>query len=116
MNGDHYMCASVGDSSVFMDGPGGVVELTLGKRRKPRIGSGGQDPVVTSRRVAGALLLTSDGLPMPPETVFALLRGKLDGESSVDVAKMVTDSSKQHGLFDDLAVVVVDPPEKFQSV
>lgn len=116
VHGNRYICASVGDSAVFMDSSTGVVELTQGQRRKPRIGSGIQTPIVSSGAVTGTLLLASDGLNMPPAAVFALLRGKQDAECSVDLAKLVTDRSKQQGLFDDLTVVVVEASDILGSV
>lgn len=107
VHGDHYMCASVGDSAVFMESSSGVVELTLGQRRKPRIGAGIQDPVVSLGKVAGPLLLATDGLSIPPEMVFALLRGKQDDDESKDLATYITSHAEQRGLHDDLAVVVL---------
>jgi len=107
VHGERYMCASVGDSAVFMGAPSGVVELTLGQRRKPRIGGGIQDPVVSSGKVAGPLLLATDGLNIPPEMVFALMRSKQDDNESKDLATYITSHAEQHGLHDDLAVVVL---------
>lgn len=116
VHGDHYVCASVGDSAVYMEGPNGVVELTQGQRRKPRIGSGIQTPIVSSGKLTGTLLLSSDGLNMPPSAVFDFLKGKQDEECSRDLAKLITDRSKQQGLFDDLTVVVVELPGKTHTV
>lgn len=108
VHGDRYMCASVGDSAVFMDSSSGVVELTLGQRRRPRIGSGIQDPVVALGEVSGPMFLATDGQNMAPAEVFALLRSKQDDESSVDLATYITSHAAQRGLHDDLAVVVLD--------
>lgn len=107
VHGDHYLCSSVGDSSVFMDSSSGVVELTLAQRRKPRIGAGIQDPVVSSGKVAGPLLLATDGLNIPPEMVIALMRRKQDDNESKDLATYITGHAVQRGLHDDLAVVVL---------
>jgi hypothetical protein len=41
VNSDHYMCASVGDSSAFVEASSRVVELILGQRRKPPIEEAG---------------------------------------------------------------------------
>lgn len=117
VNGDHYMCASVGDSSAFMDSPNGVVELTLGQRRKPRIGSGIQDPVVATGTIAGMLLVATDGLCMTPAAVFASLKDGREDEHLANLATMVTDCAARQGLMDDLAVVVVErhAPERIES-
>lgn len=76
MNGEHYACASVGDSSVFMDSSEGAIELTLGQRRKPRIDSGVQDPALAVGEVSGPMFLAADGLNVAPAEVFALLGGQ----------------------------------------
>lgn len=117
VNGDNYMCASVGDSSAFMEASSGVVELTLGQRRKPRIGSGIQDPVVATGTISGTLLVATDGLCMTPAAVFALLKDRREDEHLAGLATLVTDCAARQGLMDDVAVVVVErhAPEHIES-
>jgi len=114
VRGDCFVCASVGDSSVFMDDPGGIVELTLGQHRKPRIGSGIRDPVCREGRVTGPLLLASDGLAMSPEVAFALIQELGGADCAAVPARAVTRQAQRKGLFDDLAVVVLvgDTPDR----
>lgn len=105
---DRYLCASVGDSSIFMAAPDGIIELTQGQHRKPRVGSGIREPVLHEGRVTGPLLLASDGLLMSPDAAFNLVRAERDGENAAGLASAVTNQAERKWLFDDLAVVVID--------
>ncbi|MFT3764579.1 MAG: protein phosphatase 2C domain-containing protein [Minicystis sp.] len=99
--------AAVGDSGALLVEPVGLVDLTVGQRRKPLVGSGVCRPSGIARRaLSGRILVATDGLLKyaPQETLGALAR---TGDVRTTVEALIQAVTLPSGrLHDDVAVVL----------
>jgi len=101
--------ASVGDSSAWMIGPAGILDLTRHQLRKPLLGNGEAVPVVFGPDfVEGRLLVATDGLFKYAQRT-ELARRAL-AESVDDAVPALVDSVRLRSgaLQDDVAVVLLE--------
>lgn len=109
---EEYACASVGDSGAWLIEPHQVTSITRGQPRKPRVGSCCDVPFVKRGRVAGQILMASDGLDHSMMTLDQAAEIVLNASTdpAAELIKAVTTlHERTGGLPDDLAVIVGKP-------